>query len=186
MFMNDPGIDGRYQLVGVDGKALPCCAETDSTGAVGTTIGGTLTLGYAAPEDYVEVPSGAPKARSCVHGIPDGAWVDATTNVVHLPDGSTYQLPECGDAAYTMVITRRYEYPDGSSRTASDTTGGKYTWGTVSGGALHDGVISLVRSRGFGSVNSSSEGIDLRIQFGVRVGPLPATGPQYEFRSSSQ
>jgi len=121
-------IAGDYTLAAVDGAALPCCALPDSaSGARVTVLAGTLTLGEAAAEEWVATPAGW-MAKSCVHEIPNGAGVD-TANVVHMPDGSSYRLPECGDGSYGMVLTVRSDYPDGRSATSTRTTAGKYVWG---------------------------------------------------------
>lgn len=186
MFEDHPSIAGSYDLRQVDGNAVPCCAAPDSTDSTTTVtiVGGSLTLGDAAPEDYGYPPSGVPMAVSCVHGIPDGAWVDRN-DVVHLPDGTTYQIPPCGDGPYTMIIVRRYDHVHGTAAIVADTTLGKYTWGSEAGRDPFDGgIISLLASAGIGQVNTARGGIDLLVQTGVRVGPFPPTGRKYEFVST--
>lgn len=169
-----PSIAGRYDLVTVDGEALPCCTRMDSTGARVTVIGGTLTLGAARPEPFGATPAGM-RPISCVHEVPNGAHVD-TSGTVTLPDSSTYELPECGDGTYTMVITRRFDYADGTSHTVTATSSGRYAWS-----AGEPGIVSLLGAGLMGPVAMSTSGVDVKVQdqhFGM--GPEPSD-PQYEF-----
>ncbi len=176
--LTDPaGIAGEYALRRVDGATLPCCAQTDSSGSRVTIVEGSLTLGDAAPEEYVYTPAGIPMARSCVHEIPDGAHVDRD-GWVTLTNGSRYWIPPCGDGDYTMVITWRHEYANGTAHTVSETTSGRYTWGNDPSGG---GIVTLVGVAGLGRMTVSESGVDITIQMGVRVGPLSPTGPQYTF-----
>jgi len=94
--VDPPSIAGRYDLVAVNGTALPCCAQTDSSGTRVTFIDGSLTLGEGSPEPFTATPAGE-MPSSCVHGIPNGARVD-TSDVVTLPDGSNIgsrSAPSC-------------------------------------------------------------------------------------------
>src|SRR5207253_5560776 len=87
-----PSIAGRYDLVAVNGAALPCCAQTDSSGTRVTFIDGSLTLGEASPEPFGATPAGE-MPSSCVHEIPNSARID-TSGVVTLPDGRQYRSEE--------------------------------------------------------------------------------------------
>jgi hypothetical protein len=173
-------IAGRYQLQQVDGSSVPCCATTDSAGVRVSVLGGLLTLGDAAPEQYVGTPAGVPMARSCVHEIPNGATVDGRTGVVTLQDGTTYRIPPCGDGDYTMIVTRRYQNA-GVSWVAAETTVARYTWGHEAAGG---GILSLLGggpATALGHVSWSVAGVELTMDMGVRVGPFPPLGPRYTF-----
>src|SRR5207248_9014823 len=140
-----PSIAGRYDLVAVNGAALPCCAQTDSTGTRVTFIDGNLTLGDGPPEPFAATPAGW-MPKSCVFGIPNSAHVD-TSGVVTLPDSTQYRIPKCTElhhAAYAMVITRRYEDAEGGSQTVSDTSAGTYAWSD--GEAGHPTLVSLLNA----------------------------------------
>jgi hypothetical protein len=192
---NDPmepgstGIAGQYTLAAVDGQTPPCCGA-DSTGAIVSIAGGTLTLADAAPEQYAFTPAGIAMATLCIHQIPNGAYVD-TADVVHLPDGSSYKIPSCGDAPYTLILVYRQLLPDGSSGTVADTTSGLYTWGSVPGadaagadlGGASPADVTLVGSGMGGTVAMSAAGVEIRIAKRY-IGPQ-TTHPgdhQYTFR----
>ncbi len=161
---------GQYRLVGADGNGLPCCAETDSTGTKVQVLAGALTLADAAPVEFGPTPAGW-YPRSCVHEIPDGAYVDIN-NVVHLKDGTTYQIPRCGDGAYTLVLERLYGVGD-SSYTRSDTTSGLYAWSE-----RDPAMVKLVDSAMGGSIALSDTAVTLAIQ---RLNVMGAYGPTYQF-----
>ena len=65
-----PSIAGSYDLVAVNGTALPCCAQTDSSGTRITFIDGNLTLGDAPPEPFAATPAGE-MPSACVYEIRD-------------------------------------------------------------------------------------------------------------------
>ncbi len=156
-----PSIAGRYTLDQVDGLAPPCCADADSAGGTVMIVSGALVLGEAAPETYGFPPSGVPLANSCVHEIPNGAFVD-TANVVHLPDGSSYRIPRCGDGPFTLVLTRRHVLADGTSGTVADTSAGLYTWGNAQGSDAET-YITLVDAGMGGAVISRPPDGKLRV-----------------------
>lgn len=119
-------IAGRYDLLTVDAQSVPCCTRTDSASGVRTTpLSGTLTLGAAAPEDFVDTPGAGTVPRSCVQTVPDGSRVHADT--VFRGDGSWYLLPPCGLGEYSMTLTVRVDSA-GESRTVSTTDTGRYSW----------------------------------------------------------
>ena len=163
-------IAGQYDLATVNGQALPCCTLTDSTGQRMTYVGGSLTLSEARPERFDETPAGA-HPHSCVHEIPNGAHVD-TAGVVKLPDGSTYQLPKCGNGTYTLVIAIRYDDVDGASRTVADTSAGRYAW--------DDGanpIVSLLDDGLSGGITTSQGSVNVTVAargFGMGPGPTDA------------
>lgn len=130
-------IAGWYGLNVVDGGNLPCCSTTDSAGNTTTIRGGMLYLGPAAADEFVFTPVGY-LAKSCVHEIPNGALVD-TADVVHLPDGTSYKLPECGAGPYQLTFLLGTQARDGSWTTRDSVISGKYVWG--------DGFITLVSTR---------------------------------------
>lgn len=177
-----PSIAGRYDLVTVNGVALPCCAQTDSNGANVTFVGGSLTLEQATPEPFAATPAGW-RPGSCVHEIPNGANVD-TSGVVTLPDGSQYRIPKCTElhhAAYTLVVTRRYDYADGSSKTLAATSNGTYAWSD--GGQGWPKLIALLNSNLIGPVTSSPTGMGVTV-YNDYLGRGPAltpSDPEYQF-----
>lgn len=173
-------IAGKYRLVDVDGQELPCCAESDSAGGTVSFLGGTLTLARAAPEAYVAAPSGVAVPSRCVHTIPDGATVD-TANVVHVPDGSSYTLPRCGDAPYSMALTRRYAGADGTTRMLADSVTGLYVWGHAFSGS--DGLVTLVDSGMGGTLSVSATGVEIRVAR-EHVGPPNLRPPEHVFHFS--
>ncbi|HET7564775.1 MAG TPA: hypothetical protein VFJ96_07255 [Gemmatimonadaceae bacterium] len=180
LFGSDGGsIAGQYDLVTVNGQALPCCSQTDSAGIQATILAGSLTLGSAAPERYVATPGGMAPS-SCVHEVPNGSHVD-TSGTVTRPDSSTYKIPPCGDGTYTMVITRRYGDPNGASQTASDTSSGRYAWSSSSA------VVSLLTSGMGGSIERSGDSVSVTVQ-AVHAFPLSGASPdlQYEFTRVSR
>lgn len=173
-------IAGQYELAAVDGNALPCCGQTDSAGTRATIVGGSLTLGEAAPEKFVATPGGM-VAESCVHEVPNGAHID-TAGVVTLPDSSQYKIPQCGDGSYTMIITRMYEDVDGATRTKSDTAAGKYVWSDSD-----QATITLLGIGLGGPITRSSESVELTVSGRYGLPPLGSTGPgpRYEFASAT-
>ncbi len=170
-------IAGFYWLLSVDGQSLPCCASQDSTGGTSTVVDGELYLGEAAPESYSYTPAGIALPVSCVHEIPNGASVD-TAAVVHLPDGSSYRLPPCGAGTYRLVLRRRSLLADGSTRTESDSTSGRYSWSTPMGDTR---LITLVASRMGGTVELSSGGATIVVAR-QHVGPPDPTRREPEYR----
>jgi hypothetical protein len=181
-----PSIAGRYDLVAVNDAVLPCCAQVDSTGTRVTFVGGSLTLDAASPEPFVATPAGE-LPKSCVFAIPNGAHVD-TSGVVTLPDSTKYRLPRCPElhhAAYTLVITRRYDDPAGGSQTLSATASGTYAW-TEAGD--HAGLIALLNGNLTGAVTHSPGGVEVLVgQSHFGRGPaLTPSDPEYRFLRSVQ
>ncbi len=167
-------IAGSYLLMSVDGR-LPSSPAPDSAGGTVSVLGGYLTLGDAAPERYGYTPAGA-RSGSCVHQIPNGAFVD-TANVVHLPDGSSYRIPPCGNGPYTLRLTRQHVAADGTQRTVTDSIAGLYTWGTLDP-ADTVGLVTLVGS-GLGGSVSFAGGPVLRV---ARLhNGMPVPEPVYLF-----
>jgi len=167
-------IAGNYLLMSVDGR-LPSSPVPDSADGTVTVLGGQLTLGGAAPERYVYTPAGA-MSGSCVHEIPDGAFVD-TANVVHLPDGSSYRIPPCGDGPYTLRLTRQHVAADGTQRILTDSIAGLYTWGTVTASDTV-AMVTLVGS-GLGGSVTFTGGTVLRVAR-LHLG-MPLPEPVYLF-----
>ncbi len=177
-----PSIAGSYDLVAVNGTALPCCAQTDSIGTRITFIDGDLTLGEGPPEPFTATPAGE-MPSSCVHEIPDGARVD-TSGVVTLPDGKQYRIPKCTDlhhAPYTMIVTRRYDYVGDSSKTVSATSSGTYAW---SDGAVgQPGLVALLNAGLVGPVTVAPSAVEVtvgRANFGRGAASTPSD-PVYRF-----
>src|SRR5256886_5145363 len=100
-----PSIAGRYDLVAVNGTALPCCAQTDSIRTQVTFIDGNLACGEGPPDPFTATPAGE-MPSSCVHEIPNGARVD-TSGVVTLPDGKQYRIPKCTDLHHALFFSSR-------------------------------------------------------------------------------
>jgi len=177
-----PRIAASYDLVAVNGTALPCCAQTDSIGTRITFIDGDLTLGEGPPEPFTATPAGE-MPSSCVHEIPDGARVD-TSGVVTLPDGKQYRIPKCTDlhhAPYTMIVTRRYDYVGDSSKTVSATSSGTYAW---SDGAVgQPGLVALLNAGLVGPLTVSPSAVEVtvgRANFGRGAASTPSD-PVYRF-----
>jgi hypothetical protein len=181
-----PSIAGRYDLVAVNETALPCCAQTDSTGTRVTFVGGSLTLEAAPPESFAATPAGWIPS-SCVHSVPDGARVD-TSGVVTLPDGKQYRIPKCTELhhhPFTMVVTRRYDHPDGGSQTLSATSSGTYAWSDGAGD--QSGVVALLNADLIGPVTRSQAAVEVMVgRSNVGRGPaLTPADPEYRFLRSS-
>ena len=177
-----PSIAGQYDLVAVNGTALPCCAQTDSSGTRVTFIDGGLTLGEASPEPFGATPAGG-MPSSCVHEIPNGARID-TSGVVTLPDGRQYRIPNCTDlhhAPYTMIVTRRYDYAGDSAKTVSAPSSGTYAWSDGEGGQAP--VVALLNANLIGPVTLSPSAVELtvgRANFGRGAAATPFD-PVYRF-----
>ncbi len=177
-----PSIAGSYDLVAVNGTALPCCAQTDSSGTRITFIDGNLTLGDAPPEPFAATPAGE-MPSACVYEIPNGARID-TSGVVTLPDGKQYRLPKCTDlhhAPYTMIVTQRYDYAGDSSKTVSATSSGTYAWSD--GGAGQPGLVALLNAGMVGPVTVSPSAVEVtvgRANFGRGAASTPSD-PVYRF-----
>lgn len=171
---NPDSIAGTYELTTVDGQPLPFSGAPDSTGTLTTITGGTLTLGEAAPGGYVATPAGWYMPKSCVHEIPDGASVDYThgdTVVVHLPDGTSYTLPPCGDGPYTLVLNRQVQHLGGEPAAADTTMSGLYAWGPLPFG---DGTeITLAGAKLAGQVTMSGAGVQIQVAAQRLLGPRP-------------
>ena len=175
-----PSIAGRYDLVAVNGAALPCCTQTDSSGTRVTFIDGSLTLGDAPPEPFGATPAGE-MPSSCVHEIPNGARID-TSGVVTLPDGRQYRIPTCTElhhAPYTMIVTRQYDYAGDSSKNVSATSSGTYAWGEE--GQVH--VVALLNADLVGQVILSPSAVEVtvgRANLGRGAAATPSD-PVYRF-----
>jgi len=108
----------HYTLTAVDGNPPPCCAS-DSAGVRITVLAGALTFhGPAGYRDTVFTPAG-PRSRACVHGVPNGAFVNSRTYTVTLTDGTRYLLLPCDRGAYDFIVIRRLDHEGGSSTTDS-------------------------------------------------------------------
>ena len=108
----------RYTLTAEDGNPPPCCA-VDSAGVRITVVGGALTFhGPADYRDTVFTPAG-PMSAACVHGVPNGAFVNSRTYTVTLTDGTRYLLLPCDRGAYALIVIRRLDREGGSSTTDS-------------------------------------------------------------------
>jgi hypothetical protein len=177
-----PSIAGRYDLVAVNGTALPCCAQTDSSGTRVTFIDGRLTLGEGSPEPFGATPAGE-MPSSCVHEVPNGARID-TSGVVTLPDGRQYRIPNCTElhhAPYTMIVTRTYDYAGDSSKTVSATSSGTYAWSDGEGGQAP--VVALLNANLIGPVTLSPSAAELtvgRANLGRGAAATPSD-PVYRF-----
>ena len=157
---SSPSIAGDYALRTVDGAALPCCA-VDSAGARITIVAGTLSLGQAAPESFVVTPAGW-YPGSCVHEVPNGATVDPST------------FPPCGDGHFTLTLSKRFDYADGSSRTVPATVAGLYAWSE-----RDPAMVKLVDATMIGAIDVSASGqTQLELQ---RVNFMGSFGPTYLF-----
>ena len=117
----------RDSLTAADGQLLPCCG-VDASGAHVTIVGGALTFyAFAHYADSVATPAGW-KPRACVQGVPNGAHI-ALNDLVTLPDGSTYLLLPCSAGAYSITLTKEFDYSDRSSRTDSvSLSSGTFSW----------------------------------------------------------
>ena len=181
-----PSIAGRYDLVAVNGTALPCCAQTDSTGTRVTFIDGNLTLGDGPPELFAATPAGW-MPKSCVFGIPNGAHVD-TSGVVTLPDSTQYRIPKCPElhhAPYTMTVTRAYDYAGDSSKTVSETSSGTYAWSDGAGGQPQ--LVALLNADLLGPVTLSPGAVEMTVG-GAHLGRGAASTPSdpvYRFLRAS-
>ena len=181
-----PSIAGRYDLVAVNGAALPCCAQTDSTGTRVTFIDGNLTLGDGPPEPLAATPAGW-MPKSCVFGIPNGAHVD-TSGVVTLPDSTQYRIPKCPElhhAPYTMTVTRAYDYAGDSSKTVSETSSGTYAWSDGAGGQPQ--LVALLNADLLGPVTLSPGAVEMTVG-GAHLGRGAASTPSdpvYRFLRAS-
>ena len=108
----------HYMLTAEDGNPPPCCA-IDSAGVRITVIGGALTFhGPAGYRDTVFTPAG-PMSGACVHGVPNGAFVNSRTYTVTLTDSTRYLLLPCDRGAYGLIVIRRLDHEGGSSTTDS-------------------------------------------------------------------
>ena len=108
----------HYTLTTEDGNPPPCCAS-DSAGVRITVVGGALTFhGPAGYRDTVFTPGG-PASAACVHGVPNGAFVNTFTYTVTLPDSTRYLLLPCDRGAYALIVIRRLDHEGGSSTTDS-------------------------------------------------------------------
>ncbi|OLD15394.1 MAG: hypothetical protein AUJ01_12305 [Acidobacteria bacterium 13_1_40CM_3_65_5] len=104
----------RYTLTAEDGNPPPCCA-IDSAGVHITVVGGALTFhGPAGYRDTVFTPAG-PMSGACVHGVPNGAFVNSRTYTVTLTDSTRYLLLPCDRGAYALIVIRRLDHEGGSS-----------------------------------------------------------------------
>ena len=181
-YRNEGATAAKYDLVAVNGTALPCCAHTDSIGTRVTFIDGNLALGEGPPEPFTATPAGE-MPSSCVHEIPNGARVD-TSGVVTLPDGKQYRIPKCTDlhhAPYTMIVTRRYDYAGDSSKTVSATSSGTYAWSDGEG--RQPQLVALLNADMVGPVTVSPSAVEVtvgRANFG-RGAALTPSDPVYRF-----
>lgn len=172
-------VAGSYPLATVDSLPLPCCTTRDSAGDLITIVGGTLTLADAAAEDFVFTPSGYVMAKSCVHQLPNGAVVD-TAGVVRLPDGTTYRLPECGDAPYRLTLTEQHQR-DGVTRNVVVTDSGKYVWG--------HGYLTLVGKGSvptrMGDITAVASAVHISVRHYENFPPSPQ-GHRFDFAGSGR
>jgi hypothetical protein len=181
-----PNIAGHYDLVSVNGAALPCCVQTDSVGTRVTFVGGSLRLGEGAPEAFAATPAGW-MPGSCVVAVPNGARID-TSGVVTLPDGRRYRIPTCVErhhAPYTMIVTRRYDYPGDSSHTLSVTSSGVYAWSD--GDGAQPQLVALLNASLIGPLTRSAHAVEVRVRR-AQIGPAaPVTpsDPEYRFFRST-
>lgn len=171
-------IAGQYNLVTVDGSPLPCCGQADSAGTRVTVLAGTLALSEAQPEKFVSTPGGS-TPKSCIQEIPNGAHVD-TSGVVTLPDSTKYQLPQCGNGTYQLVLTQRYDYADGRSDTRSLTSSGRYAWSND-----EPNLVAILGASLAGPITTSESGTGLTLQRRFAAPPV-AQPPQYEFVRATQ
>jgi hypothetical protein len=153
----------RYALTAEDANPPPCCA-IDSADVHITVVGGALTFhGPAGYRDTVFTPAG-PMSGACVHGVPNGAFVDSRTHTVTLTDSTRYLLLPCDRGAYTLIVIRRLDHEGGSSTTDSIAISS----GTFS--AKPD-TIDLADSRNPGSFAAS-----------VTAPTVLVTGPTHQYR----
>lgn len=155
-----PSIAGEYMLSAVDGQALPCCAQLDSaSGDRVTTLYGKLSLGGAAPENFVATPAGLYPA-SCVHEVPSGTTVSGS------------DVPRCGDGDFSITIVQRVDHTGGRTDTTIFVQSGRYAWSD------RDAVIKLVDVPMLGSVSFQARGPRLQLQ---RANVMGEYGPSYIF-----
>ncbi len=153
----------RYTLTAEDGNPPACCA-IDSAGVHITVVGGALTFhGPAGYRDTVFTPAG-PASRACVHGVPNGAFVNTRTYTVTLTDSTRYLLLPCDRGAYKLIVIRRLDHEGGSSTTDSIVVSS----GTFS--AKPD-TIDLADSRSPSSFTAS-----------VTAPTVLVTGPAHQYR----
>ncbi len=160
-------IAGEYRLAAVNGHELPWTGLGEATGRPVTFVSGTLRLAQAVPDVYDSAGGGVLLARHCVRQIPEGGGVDSD-GVVHDPNGATYALPGCGNGQYELVITR--SDPEGS-----DSTAGRYTWGTAASDPLAS-YITLLGSMSGEVIGSRI--VSIRLQ---HAGSADPNRPLYEF-----
>src|SRR6266568_3378321 len=103
--------------------------------------------------------------------LPCCAQIDSTRTRVTfvggsltLADGTQYRIPKCTElhhASYTMVITRRYDDPEGGSHTVADTSSGTYAWSD--GEAGQPKLAWLLNSGMVGPFATSQSGVELKV-----------------------
>jgi len=117
----------QYHLTAMDDAALPCCA-VDSAGVHITVVGGALR--FHAPANYrdtVFTPAG-PASAACVHGIPNGAFLNTYNHTV-TTDGVTYLLLPCDRGTYTMLVVRQLASGNSSTVDTATISAGSFTAG---------------------------------------------------------
>jgi hypothetical protein len=92
----------QYWLIGVVAFAIVAPACTSTTTLPSASVDQVnRALAVAPQEDSVATPAGW-RPRSCVHEIPNGAYVSAT-GLVRRVDGSTFQLAACSRSSEPTI-----------------------------------------------------------------------------------
>jgi hypothetical protein len=114
-------------LTAVDDGPLPCCT-VDSSGVSLTIVAGTLDFYRSGSyTDSVITPEG-PVPKACVQQVANGATIERNHLVVLL-DGESYLGLPCSSGVFSIDLTERATYPDGSSADRVVTLAtGPYTW----------------------------------------------------------
>lgn len=141
-------------------------------------VGGTLTLGPAAPDPFGYIPSGALVPVSCLLQYGDSvAVINAINHTIVLKNGTVYPIPPCGDAPYTLTLRLRYLGRHTGATDATTTTTGLHAWGPL---GTEDTVIKLMAAGAIGTVTTPQATAHLSIQRGRSLGGLQAAGPHLE------
>jgi hypothetical protein len=100
----------------------------DSAGARVSIVAGTLTFRKNAHyTDTAFTPGGAMDA-ACVTGVGNGAMIHAN-GLVTIGDSVSYLVIPCHVGTYSLALTRRLDFHDGSSRMVDITvSSGTYAW----------------------------------------------------------
>jgi len=148
-----------------DAAALPCCA-VDTAGVHISIVAGTLTFrAYAHYTDTAETPAPWPVSAACVTAVPNGAVIHSD-GLVTVGDSVSYLVIPCHVGTYTLALTERLEFRNGSSQMAViSLSSGTYSW--------KPDTLSLVN--GAGEALMATMSVDTII--------VAAPGHSYEFQA---